>query len=180
MIRLLSCLILTVLVAACAERSDATAPELTVPVYMLEGAAGGAHAPAMFHAHATGDQEVPPNDSRARGQATFRLENAGTELHYRLIVSNIENVSMAHIHLAPAGVNGPVGVWLYPGAPPPQLIAGRVNGVLAEGVITADNFVGPLAGLSMADLVEIMQAGGAYVNVHTSQYPGGEVRGLIR
>jgi hypothetical protein len=56
-------------------------------------------------------------------------------------VANIENVVAAHIHLAPAGVNGPVVAFLFSGAP-----SGRSNGVLAEGTITAANLVGPLAG----------------------------------
>jgi hypothetical protein len=133
-----------------------------------------------FTAHLSGSEEVPAADTRATGQAIFRLSSDGESLYYKLIVANIENVSMAHIHLAPAGVNGPVVAWLYPGAPPPSLIPGRFSGVLAEGTITADSLVGPLAGMSLSDLVDAIMAGNTYVNVHTSQYPGGEVRGQIR
>jgi len=133
-----------------------------------------------FVATLSGAEEVPPADTRARGVATFRLSSDGTELAYRLIVANIENVTMAHIHLAPAGANGPVVVWLYPAGPPPQLIPGRSQGVLAEGTITDASLVGVLAGASLADLVAEFVAGNAYVNVHTSQFPPGEVRGQIR
>ncbi len=133
-----------------------------------------------FVATLSGAEEVPPADTRARGVATFRLSSDGTELAYRLIVANIENVTMAHIHLAPAGANGPVVVWLYPAGPPPQLIPGRSQGVLAEGTITDASLVGLLAGASLADLVAEFAAGNAYVNVHTSQFPPGEVRGQIR
>jgi hypothetical protein len=133
-----------------------------------------------FVAPASGDQEVPPADTRARGQAVFQLSRDGTELHYKLIVANIENVTMAHIHLAPAGVNGPVVVWLYPDSPPPELIPGRFSGILAEGVITDADLVGLLAGQTVADLVAEIEAGNAYINVHTSQFPAGEVRGQIR
>ena len=101
-------------------------------------------------------------------------------LHYTLIASNIENVLQSHIHLAPAGVNGPVVVWLYPSSPPAVLIPGRFSGVLAEGTITADDLVGPLAGQPLSSLIDEITAGNAYVNVHTSQYPGGEIRGQIR
>ena len=87
---------------------------------------------------------------------------------------------MAHIHLAPAGANGPVVAWLYPSAPPLQLIPGRYQGVLAEGTITADDLVGQLAGSALEALVEELTTANAYVNVHTSQFPGGEVRGQIR
>jgi hypothetical protein len=133
-----------------------------------------------FVAHANGAQEVPSNDSRAQGQAILQLSADGTELSYKLIVANIRNVTMAHIHLGEPGTNGPVVAWLYPAGPPAQLIPGRSQGVLAEGVITEANLVGPLAGGTLADLVEMLEAGEAYVNIHTSQFPGGEVRGNIR
>ncbi|MFO7663396.1 MAG: CHRD domain-containing protein [Chloroflexota bacterium] len=134
--------------------------------------------PENFRAHLSGGEEVPPNDSKATGQAIFRLRDDG--LHYKLIVANIQNVTMAHIHLAPAGENGGVVAWLYPSGPPPQLIPGRSSGVLAEGVITADDLVGSLAGATLDDLMDEIRAGNTYVNVHTSQFPGGEVRGQIR
>jgi hypothetical protein len=133
-----------------------------------------------FVAVLSGGEEVPPNDSLARGQASFQLSRDGTELSYRLIVANIENVTQAHIHLAPAGANGPVVAWLYPSAPPAQLIPGRFEGVLAEGTITEANLVGQLAGEPLDTLLEHMRAGNTYVNVHTSQFPPGEVRGQIR
>jgi hypothetical protein len=133
-----------------------------------------------YQAHLSGGEEVPPAETRAQGQAMFQLSKDGTELHYKLIVANIENVRMAHIHLAPAGANGPVVVWLYPGGPPAQLIPGRFQGVLAEGVITSDNLVGPLLNEPLSALVNEMSAGNTYVNVHTDQYPAGEVRGQIR
>jgi hypothetical protein len=135
-----------------------------------------------FRAPLSGSEEVadPPVETNARGQATFKLSSDGTELHYRLIVANIENVTMAHIHLAPAGANGPVVAWLYPSEPPPQLIPGRTNGILATGVITAGDLVGLLAGASLDDLIGELRDGNAYVNVHTSQFPAGEVRGQIR
>jgi hypothetical protein len=150
---------------------------LTVGVFATSGILAG---PTNFVAHATGGEEVPPNNSRAQGQAIFRLSDDGTELYYKLIVANIQNVTMAHIHLAPAGVNGPVVVWLYPSAPPAQLIPGRSNGILAEGVITAANLAGPLAGATLDDLIEAMAGGSTYVNIHTSQFPPGEIRGQIR
>jgi hypothetical protein len=137
-------------------------------------------SPVAFVAPLSGAAEVPANDSRARGQAVFRLNEDRTELSYRLIVANIENVRMAHIHLAPAGSNGPVVAWLYPDGPPAQLIPGRSQGVLAEGVLTGDRLLGLLAGASISDLVDQIEAGNAYVNVHTDQFPPGEVRGQIR
>jgi hypothetical protein len=132
-----------------------------------------------FRTHLTGAEEVPPVVTRAQGQAIFQLSRDGTTLRFRLLAANIQNVTMAHIHLGSKGLNGPVVAWLYPAAPPPQLIPGRFSGVLAEGVLTEVNLVGPLAGASMKDLVDEIMAGQTYVNVHTSQFPAGEIRGQI-
>jgi hypothetical protein len=140
----------------------------------------GAGGDRNFAAHLSGREEVPPADTKATGQATFQLSRDGTELSFRLNVANIENITQAHIHLAPAGTNGGVVVWLYPDGPPAQLIPGRTQGTLARGTITADDLVGALAGAALDDLVDEMKAGNAYVNVHTSQFPGGEIRGQIR
>jgi len=150
-----------------------------------------------FNTHLSADQEVMPigifNNSLAQGQANFKLSRDGTTLHYKLIAANIDNAFMAHIHMAPAGVNGPIVVWLFPsttpGAPGP-LGAGRMDGVLAEGTITAADFTGPLAGHPLDDLVKAINEGRAYVNVHTNDgvaptntgpgdFPGGEIRGQL-
>ena len=133
-----------------------------------------------FTAHLSGDQEVPAVETEATGQALFQLSKDGYSLSYKLIVANIDSVRMAHIHLAPAKVNGAVVVWLYPSGPPPVLIEGTTNGILAEGVITETNLVGPLLGESFSALVDALSSGNAYVNVHTEAYPGGEIRGQIK
>lgn len=137
---------------------------------------------STFRAHLLGANEVqvPAVVTQAQGQALFHLSKDGTALSYRLVVANIDDVLQAHIHLGPAGANGPVVAWLYPSAPPAQLIPGVFNGVLAQGTITAAGLVGPLAGASLSDLLAAMMAGNTYVNVHTSAYPAGEIRGQIR
>jgi hypothetical protein len=132
-----------------------------------------------FRAHLSGDQEVPANESSAQGQATFQLSKDGTELSYKLIVANLEDLHMAHIHRAAAGVNGGVVVWLYPAGPPPVMIPGTTNGILAEGTIKAANLRGSLAGQPLSALINEMSAGNTYVNVHTMLFPGGEIRGQI-
>jgi hypothetical protein len=136
--------------------------------------------PRNFVAHLSGREEVPAADTRAQGQAIFHLRADGTQLSYTLIAANIQNVTQAHIHVGASGANGPVVAWLYPSAPPAVLIPGRSNGVLAEGTITAANLVGPLAGQPLSALIAQVTAGNTYAYVHTSQFPGGEVRGQIR
>jgi len=166
--------------SGCAEGGPgATEPEVFLVPTTVEFAHSPEHGTRNFRTHASGGEEVPPNDSRAQGQSTFQLNLDGSELSFRLIVANIENVTQAHIHMAPVGANGPVVAWLYPAAPPAQLIPGRSQGTLATGVLTEASLVGPLAGGTLDDLVEAIQTGNAYVNIHTSQFPPGEIRGQI-
>lgn len=133
----------------------------------------------IFKAVLTGDEEVPPVVTTAGGQAVFRLSKDESELHFTLVVTDIENVRMAHIHMASAGINGPVSVWLYPEGPPPIEKEGITNGLLAKGVITENSLVGPLEGKSLEELISALENGNAYVNVHTTANPGGEIRGQI-
>jgi hypothetical protein len=118
--------------------------------------------------------------SPAQGQAVFRLSKDGTRLHFKLIVASLENVMMAHIHLAPPGENGPPVVWLYPSRPPMLMIGGETNGILSQGTITENDLVGPLMGGTLDDLLAEMMMGRTYVNVHTVENPAGEIRGQIR
>jgi CHRD domain-containing protein len=144
-----------------------------------------------FSVHLTGDFEVPVRDTQAQGQATFKLGKDGESLDYKLNVANIENVIMAHIHRGDPTVAGPIVVWLYPSTapgPPAAAGGGRISGRIVSGTITSDDLVGPLAGGELSDLVELLQTGQAYVNVHTDDgvappnsgagdFPGGEIRG---
>ncbi len=141
-----------------------------------------------FVAHLSGDQEVPVRDTNGTGQAIFHLSEDGTALNYKLIVANIDNVVASHIHIGPAGANGPVVAFLAGPFPP---AGGRTEGVLAEGTITSANLTGPLAGMDLSVLIAAMRSGGAYVNAHTNDgvaptntgpgdFPGGEIRGQIK
>lgn len=161
---------------------------LTLSLALLLVTVVSAHAADFIAAPLSGGEEVPARDTKARGNATFDVSDDGTSISYKLIASNIENVIAAHIHVGPAGTNGPVVAFLF-GAVPAG--GGRSDGVLAEGTITAANLVGPLAGQPLSALIAAMQAGNTYVNVHTNDgvaptdtgpgdFPGGEIRAQIR
>lgn len=168
-------------------RSVATALVTTCAMVLAPVAAGLASASESvraFTATLSGDEEVPPEgepdvETSASGEATFEVADDGTEISYSVDVSGIENVEMAHIHLGARGENGPVIVWLYPDSPPPELIEGVTDGNLATGTITADDLMEDLEGGTLDDLLGEMVAGNTYVNVHTEQYPAGEIRGQI-
>ena len=129
-----------------------------------------------FKAHLTGAQEAPtPVDTQAQGQIVLRLSKDGTELHYKLIVANIVDVTVAHLHLGVVGQAGPPVAFLFDGG-----ASGPVNGVLAEGTITAADLIGPLAGEPLSALVDALEDGDIYANVHTTDNPAGEIRGQLR
>jgi hypothetical protein len=139
-----------------------------------------AAAPRNFVAHLSGDEEVPPVDTQAQGQAIFQLNAEGDVLSFRLLVANIADVTQAHIHCGAAGVNGPVVVFLF-GLDPDGV---TVNGVLSQGTITAadviarpDSAACPGGVANFDELLDKMLSGNTYTNVHTLAFPGGEIRG---
>jgi len=143
----------------------------------------------------TGGEEVPARGTAAHGNAIYHIAKDGNSVDYKVIVSNIENVFMAHIHIGPPGANGPVAVWLYPStAPAPGAPGGGpINGVIVSGTFTAADLtaaVGAWDG-TWESLLAAIRGGGAYTNVHTSDgvdpgntgpgdFPGGEVRGQFK
>jgi hypothetical protein len=139
-----------------------------------------AATPKAFQAQLTGAHEVPPVKTAATGLAIFHLSPDGKLIHYQLKVDKLSNITMAHIHLGQPGKNGPVVVWLYPvGGPPPALKPGTLTGMLAEGQLTANNLGGSLKGKPLSALVQLMENGQAYINIHTTKHPEGEIRGEI-
>jgi CHRD domain len=120
----------------------------------------------------TGAKEVPPVNTMASGSATF--VNNQTVIDYDLSVSDLYNVTAAHIHQGRAGVNGPIVVTLYITADPsPGLFGGY------SGNITSSMLEGPLKGKQLSALVDILSNGQAYVNVHTIKNKNGEIRDQV-
>ncbi|WP_411967184.1 CHRD domain-containing protein [Haloferax sp. YSSS75] len=126
-----------------------------------------------FRAHLTGDEEVDPVETKAQGQMLVTFDDDLTELSYTLIVANIDDVVAAHIHCAPAGQNGPVGVTLFGGGPT------SASGILAKETVTEPNPGNACGWTSIEDVYEAIQSGEAYVNVHTVANPSGEIRGQL-
>jgi hypothetical protein len=128
-----------------------------------------------FITELTGFEEVPPvNDTSAIGVAEFKLGQ--DNIMYTLNVTDIENVTAAHIHGGQVGKNGPIVVTLFKEDAP---TVAMTTGVLSEGNITATNLEGPMAGKLLSNLTSAMRNEQTYVNVHTQQNPNGEIRGQI-
>jgi hypothetical protein len=126
-----------------------------------------------FSAKLSGKEEVPPNESPSTGFAWVKITD--DKIGYEVNVTDMDKVNAAHIHLAEAGKNGPVVLTLFKGGPTEQ-----VNGTVGEANVTASNLEGPMKGKDVTDLVTAMKNGTTYVNVHTTDFPDGEIRGQLK
>jgi hypothetical protein len=125
-----------------------------------------------FTAKLSGKEEVPPNGSPSIGFAWVKITD--DKIRYEVNVTDMDKVNAAHIHLGEAGKNGPVVLTLFKGGPTEQ-----VNGTVGEANVTASNLEGPMKGKDVTDLVTAIKNGTMYVNVHTTDFPDGEIRGQL-
>ena len=137
-----------------------------------------------FKADLTGDQEVPPVVTNTTGEIEVEFNDDLTEAEFELEVRDGVAVTQAHLHCAPAGVNGPVMAFLFGFVPG----GFDVDGDLAEFTLTDANIAAvgadcvPTIGMvinNIADLAQAMQDGNIYANVHSVANPPGEVRGQL-
>ncbi|MDC5696638.1 CHRD domain-containing protein [Intrasporangium calvum] len=112
-----------------------------------------------FSTDLAGINEPGGGDPDGSGTAHVWVNVGLSEVCYHLVVSALDPVVGAHIHSAPAGVNGPVVVPL--GAP----VSGTSSGCVAVEKSLAKA------------ILKSPQA--FYVNVHTTVYPGGAIRGQL-
>jgi len=130
-----------------------------------------------FTARLTGQDEVPPANTKATGTAYFTTHSNGKIMSYNVNVNNIDKVTMADLNQGKKGENGPVIVTLirFKSLTP----TGPVNGQLAQGNISSIDLKGPLKGMQTSDLTKLIEGNDAYINIQTKQYPEGEIRGQI-
>jgi hypothetical protein len=124
-------------------------------------------AEQKFTAKLFGDMEVPPVETNTTGLAEFKPIQDENIVTYSLNVTDIDNVTAAHIHMGKQGQNGPIVVTLFKPDTPTEKM---VTGLLSEGNITTANLEGPLAGKQISDLTGSMLAVETYVNLHTAQH----------
>ncbi len=111
-------------------------------------------------AAATGAQEVASNGSAASGRGFVTYDPTSRRIEGSLTLSGM-SATLAHIHMAAAGVNGPVAVGLA------ETSAG--SGVWAV----------PAATTLSAAQAQALLADGMYYNAHSAAFPGGEIRGQL-
>jgi hypothetical protein len=107
-----------------------------------------------------GANNVPPNSSAGNGIVRLSVNPTTGEINGQWTISDLTNITAAHIHQAAAGANGPI-VLPFSGTPS--------NG----GTFTTSN-----TDMTVANNI-LANPNGFYTNVHTATFPGGEIRGQL-
>lgn len=133
------------------------APRGACPRTVLSATAGG----TAFSIAMTGEAETPSGEPAGTGTATVRVRRNQGQVCYSIQAQNLTLPAAAsHIHRGAAGANGPVVVTFRP-----------------------PNASGASSGCASASRALVAQllanAAGYYVNVHTTEFPGGAVRGQL-
>jgi CHRD domain len=139
--------------------------------------AGSAQAQTFtLTAQLTGGNETPAAiNTGAFGTATVTVNMNARTVTYRVEVFNLPSgVTASHIHVGAAGTGGPVVVNFAPPVP-------ASNDFEFSGTVKDSEFLlRPDQGIrSPDDMFQAIIGGNAYVNVHSSVNPGGEIRGQL-
>jgi hypothetical protein len=149
---------------------------------LLNGSVAQA-ATEVFSAKLLGDNEVPPNNTAGTATFQMQIDTSTTTITFTLTFSGLSGApSVAHLHFAPTNVAGGVMIFLCGGGGQPSCPA-ATSGTIS-GTITTANVVGPTAqGIAAGDLTSALEAVGeglSYANMHTANFPAGEIRGQVR
>jgi hypothetical protein len=160
------------LIGAASSGTTAAADDISVQTIVFERLSGFQEDPLAF--------STP-------GSATFvaQINDREQVINYRLSWTDLPtNVVQAHIHLGGRAQSGGVITFLCGGgpadAPAPACPAGNAS---VTGTITPASVIGPggqgIAAGEFAELIRALRAGATYVNIHTTERPGGEIRAQI-
>ena len=134
----------------------------------------------------TGYEEVPAVSTSANAQFDARISKDGSEIVWELSYSALEgSITQSHIHVGNAGTNGGVSAFLCTnlGNGPAGTQLCPTGPATISGTITAVDVIGPagqgVAAGELDELIAAMRVGATYVNIHSTTWPGGEVRSQI-
>jgi hypothetical protein len=160
----------------------------TLAAFALLGTAATASDDNRIEAKLRGYQEVPTVSTVAQGRLRATVDKVSNTMQYELSYEGLEgDVRMAHIHFGTRGTNGGIMVWLCQtttnpdpsGAAPMCPQSGSVTGLLQASAVTGPAAQGIEAN-AFGEFLAAIRAGAAYVNVHSSKWPGGEIRGQVK
>ena len=134
-----------------------------------------------FSASLSGANEVPPINTA--GTADFNMTIQPGAITFSLTFSDLSTpLVVAHLHFAPSKVAGGVMIFLCGGGGQPACPAATSGSI--TGTITAANVTGPASqGITAGNLdsaLEALRADLSYANMHTTNFPGGEIRGPVQ
>jgi len=132
-----------------------------------------------FSASLAGGNEVPPINSAGTGAFEMTIRDTIT---FSLTFSGLSSpLTVSHLHFAPTKVSGGVMIFLCGGGNQPACPA-ATSGTIT-GTITAANVTGPSGqGITPGDLdsaLAAVRSDLSYANMHTTMFPGGEIRGFL-
>lgn len=140
-----------------------------------------------------GYEEVPSVSTTATGDFEAKISRDGSRIDWELHYEDLEGaVQQAHIHFGQKGVNGGISVFLCTNLgngpagiqacpPAPATISGTILAADVSPNIPA-TAAARTQGINtgeIAELVKAIRAGATYVNVHSTIWPGGEIRSQI-
>lgn len=140
--------------------------------------------------HVKGDldgyQENPSISTTGRGTVDLRIDEEAQAIDFEVTYSGLEGTAtVSHIHFARERVNGPVVVFFCGGGgkgpcPPEGTVTGTITASDIPDPATPAPGSAAANGLNtFEELVRAIRAGATYANVHSSKWPGGEIRGQI-
>ena len=162
---------------------------LAAAALALPAMADNDHGGAPLRATLIGYEEVPAVDTVAQGTFEARIARDESSVDYTLTYSGLQApVTMSHIHFAQKSVNGSIIVWLCgtAGSPGPAGTqacpgtGGTVTGTFTSANVLSSSSTQQFKAGDLASLIDALRSGIAYVNVHSSLSPGGEIRGQVR
>jgi hypothetical protein len=141
-----------------------------------------------FSARLSGYQEAPKTLSTAgSGSIRVKIDERAETLRYTLRYDDLEGaVTQAHIHFGAVALTGGISVWLCANPPivAPEGTPTCPESGTVSGTLDAEDVVGPATeGIAVGEfdeLIDAIEAGKAYANVHSSLYQPGEIRGQLR
>jgi hypothetical protein len=137
----------------------------------------------VLTANMLGGHEVPPINTPATGRFRATIHADGT-IDFTVTYSNLSSPpTQSHIHFGQFNVAGGVMIFLCGGDTQPACPTATSGSF--SGTIVAANVVGPAAqGVTAGDLASalriVVEQEEGYANLHSTKFPGGEIRGQVR
>lgn len=131
--------------------------------------------PIMYFADLKGSNETPANSSTAFGAGLVTLDPNNSTLAFDVATSGIASPTASHIHSGAAGGAG--GVLINFATSGSAFTSGRVMGF---GPLSGSMVTSSFTPADLTNLSNPTTAANYYVNVHSTAFPGGEIRGQLQ